>query len=359
MRNNYHLQERHLLECVRRNVISNDQMESILAVARTMQQAEGGVSPDFGWVTAVQAVAAGGMVLIPAIYLLAKLDRLDSLEFGLLAALGAAASLGFGWLLRRRGVGRVPASIFFGGAPIFFGGVGLALYAAIRHVSFGYHSWDYSGTAYQSIRAGRLEAFIVGLLVVVATSALIARKAKVATAIGTLSGAVCFLALSLGERLALTSSDGYFNDRQAVPWLVGAAAVVFGGAFAWDKLSKNRLDGAFWAYLIGFIPLGFAGLIRIDRVGEEGALWLALALVFGFLGLKFDRKILLAGSALGVLVFPAFALSELRIGEEGVVASLIVSAIGIAFGATSIRRHLAKKWAENPTAAVIERTVWE
>src|SRR3954471_23408285 len=116
MRTNIHLQERHLSECVKRKIITSEELESVLAVARGMAPTEGELAPDFRWVSLVHALVAAAVVGAPLGFLFTNLERFTPLTVGIVCGLTGLAAVGMAALLRRSVSFRAPAAILTAGA---------------------------------------------------------------------------------------------------------------------------------------------------------------------------------------------------------------------------------------------------
>lgn len=353
MRNSPHLNERHLMEAVRRRVITEDQLHGILAVARSMAAAEGGAAPDLGWITAVHGLAAAAAVVCPALYLLAQVDKISGAGFALCAGALALVSLGGGVYLRKKGLGRVPAAILLAGAAVFAWGAGAGLYDALGAETFGRYLY-WSGGNYELTRANREAAFLVGDAVGIAVALALALRWRIAVAAAGASLAAVHGVIAGVERWGL---HGRMNDDSASVVLLGLGVVMLAGARLMEKRAKGPADPAFWVLTVGLAPLGVGALIRIDRSPGEVVVWLAVAALVAALGVLWSRRSYLAAAAMALMVYPAFACGEARLGEGTVVAALVLSAVAVVVGATLVRRHYVAAWLKRP-AAVEERSVW-
>lgn len=354
MRTTVHLQERHLAEAVRRKVITEEQLEGILGVARSMSPAES-AAPDLRWVTVVHGAAALVAVGIPAAYLLDKMTRLTGLELFAASALAAAGSWFVGLVLRRAGIGRVPASIFTAAAAAFTWGIGAAAWIVARHgmnttlsaLAGDWHVYDHT----------RLCAYLAGSAAALVAALAIGGIQRVPAAAAVGAMAAVHLAMGSGELLA-TMDHGYFSSREASPWLLAIGVAMLAVGRLMDRRFRGRADAAFWVHLFGLMPLGLGAAMRIDRAAVEGLLWIPVAALVGALGIKWDRRVYLLASAAALLIFPAFALGEANAGDTAVVGAFVVSVLSIGIAASWLRGYYTRVWIQAPGRS-LDRTVWE
>ena len=358
MRTNYHIQERHLAECVKQKVVSEEQVERILAVARTMAIADGEAAPDLRWVTAVHALSAIAAIGVPAIYILGqKLHEFAALELATASAMAALLYFATGFALRRVGWGRVPGSILVAGGVLFTWGIGAGLYAAAHHMGFGRFEEPWGSMSYAQMRALRTNAYLAGHLVALITAVALGLRTRISAIAASGGIAFAFIVMLLAEQHVL-GLDAYFGEREASPYLIALGCLLIAGARFADKYWRGRHDGAFWLHSGGLMALGFAAMSRIHRVEAEGIFWTLAAVGLAWIGIRWDRRVYLFATAAGVLAFPAFAMSEAHAGDSVVTFALCASAVCVALGATWCRRHYSAAWSAD-VSRTLERTVWE
>lgn len=322
------LHESHLLEAVRRKAITSQQMEEVLAIARSTPA--GGSIRDVGWATVVQGLIAGAAVMGSGMGIL--IDASDSganLGMAAYSAVGVVASLLIGSFLHRYSWGRVPGSIVRAGTAIWSFGVALGLislvtplqrYAEVYDGRFGYDYADF----HQRLNT----AFAFASLAAIGVSLALWRFKRCAPALGVAAGMTFFLTLPLMNR-SHSAEEAFF--------ILAAGGALFALASLRDRFSRGAIDGAFWVYPAAMFPMGVAALVRIDRHEGEVFVWLPLALFMGAVAYANGRRFPLLFSAIAVGVFPAFALAESHAGAGVVLGSLIASAVAVAVAVQVIR----------------------
>jgi hypothetical protein len=329
MRANALLHERHLLEAIRRGVITQDQAESLLALARTEP---GGAArmPDVAWL----GLAQGAVVALAAIAAVAgNMDhpwRTSPMEELGRAAVVSVALFALGFGLRKRRALEVPASVALAGAGLQF--------LALGH-AFVRRPFDYGGDAHMGV------AFAVLTLVSLAVWRFLRAGPALAAASFGLAG--CALAVM---------RHGNLFEREVLP--LAAVGVGLLGWSAWRDRAATQppVDGAFWTHLAGCFSLAVSGAVFVDR--EPGGFFpfAALALIVGWTGLRLRRRVLLASAGVSLLFLPPFALSEARMGDEAVALGFFASAAAVSAMAHLVRRALLDRAATEPEAE--PRSVW-
>lgn len=356
MRTHYHLQERHLLESVQRKIITHEQMEAILALARSMAPTETGPAPDAGWVTVIQGTVTvlvlGGIALGHFM----NLHHYAPWTILALSALYFALSLSAAIYLRRRTGGlRQIGALFAAGAAMFTWGLGAGLWAAVQSPrAFGL--WEYA-ESYNSITMARLEAYLAGDATVVLMALVLGLKLNVPATASV--GSVAFIHLVMGsaERWHLAHGGDFLPAAAQVPVLLLLGATMLAIASLIDWRWKSSYDPAFWIHLSGLAVLGTAAVIRIDTNPPEGLLWIALTIFVIVMGVHWQRWPYLIAGAVGLLVLPCITIAESHFPRPAPLVSLVLSLVVVALGATWFHRYRLRQWLQNPTAQT-DRTVW-
>ncbi len=353
---NVPLHESHLLEAVRRKILSSDQMEQVLALARA--RPAGGAIADVRWATVVQGLLASAAVGGSALGILvdttdhgANLGTVAYSVVGLLAMLGASIAL------RRYAWGRVPAAILLAGVAVWSYGVAVGVVGML--LPFGQHAVNPYDTGFYDPRVAALRAFrgdvamAVGSLVAAATAYALWRLRRCAPALGVAAAAV----MLAGERafeMAMRDQGGYSDGTTAALVVLGLGAAIFTAASLRDRAPKGAVDGVFWVHPVAMFPMGIAAILRIDRHGEELLLWFPLALALGAIAYAQGRKLPLLFSAMAVLVFPAFAVADAHAPPAAVVMVLVACGAVIGLGAQWVRaRDL-----ERPATDADPASIW-
>jgi hypothetical protein len=329
------LHESHLLEAVRRKILSSDQMEQVLALARSSPG--GGDVADVRWATVVQGLIAAAAVMGSGIGIL-----VDTSDHGadLGTAIGCAAGLGtflaLAHMLDRYSWGRVPGSILRAGAAVWSFGVMVGLLSLVmplqRYVPGAYSSDYFRG--FESFRTQLNAAYALSS----GASALVAlgiwRARRCGPALGVAGAHVMMAVAMLATSPA--SHTYYSSDQQALIVMLAGGAL-FAVAFVLDRLARGPVDGAFWLYPAAMFPMGIAGLMRIDRHEGEVILWLPLALALGAAAYANGRRFPLLFSAMAAMIFPAFAMAEAHAPSALVIGTLIASAVAVAVAVQLVR----------------------
>lgn len=334
MRINTLLHERHLLQAVQRGVITQEQAEALLALARS--EAGGAARmPDTAWLAIVQACVAAAVVGAVAVGNTEHTWRVTGTE-EVVRGLGAMGLfLGLGLALRRVRAAEAPASVLLAGAVMQLLGVG--------------HGWARMGALYGDTGRG------IGLgfaLVSVAGFALW-RWLRVGPALGVSALGALGVCVE-GAREVF----GLHGDLR-LGMVVGLAALVLLAlSVAMDRAAKRpAVDGAFWLSLTAGVSLLFAGAVVIDRAPGMFFSALGLALGVGHLALRARRRVLLAGVGVALFALPPFAASEARLGDAAVAVAMLLGAVAVGVGAHYARRALVAQAAEG-AGAEDERSVW-
>lgn len=333
MRLNTLLHERHLVEAVRRGVITQPQAEALLNLARTEAGGAARV-PDTSWLGLAQAAVAFAVVTGVCV---ATVDHPYRTPAGLelVQSLGAGAVfLLAGLALRRVRVAEAPAAVLLGGAVLQLLGVGHAV-ARLTHP----HVSPSSGVEW-----GFVPVFFAGLA--------LWRGMRIGPALAPVGLAVVALAMEL-SREAL----GLYGYRREV-LAFGLAGVTLTAASLWMDRAKNRppVDGAFWLSLGGALSFAIGGAELIDREPVMLVPGLLLALFLGHLALKRRRRVLLGMVGVALFALPPFAAAEARLGDTAVAFAMLVSAVGVGVGAHFARKALFAQAANE--AADDDRSVW-
>jgi len=349
---NTQLHESHLLEAVRRKILSNDQMEQVLALARSSPA--GGAVADVRWATVVQGLIAAAAVMGAGIGILADTsDHGADLSTAAGCLVGLAATLALAHVLDRYSWGRVPGAILRSGAAVWSFGVVLGLLSLVIPLE-RFHPGEYGAEyhrGFEDFRARLNLAFALSS----GASALLAlglwRFRRCAPALG-IAGAHVMMAVAM---LATSpSSPSYYSSDQQALLVMLAGASVFAVATVLDRLSRGPVDGAFWLYPAAMFPMGIAALMRIDRHEGEVLFWLPVALALGAVAYANGRRFPLLFSGMAAMIFPAFAMGELRAPAGLVVGTLGVSAVAVAVAVQLVRARDLRGVATTDEA----RSIW-
>jgi hypothetical protein len=352
MRETPHVHERHLLEAVRQKVISHEQYDGILAIVRTMAHAEGTAAPDLGWISLLQAGAAGAAVGVPGIYLLDRLRYLAPVDLIGWSLLGALFSFSVGALLRSQRSALIAANVLFAAGVAFTWGLFVGAHAATFHTTLGDH-YDFVLTVAESKR--RVDALLVGDLGLLAVAALVFARWKTPVVAAPATMAFVHFVVEGAHRF-VTPYDVSFGERDAVPWiaLAGVIALVVGRAI--DRKDRRREDYAFWMHLVGLLSLGFAFTSRIFRVEDEALVWSIAALVVIGLGVWWNRRVYLACGATAFLFWPALGLRQGN-APALMIGAFVFSSIALAVFTTWLRGRWATLAAKDRERTAL-RSVW-
>ncbi len=278
------LSDAHLTEAVRRGVITTDQMEALLAIARSGSPSDGAL-PDLRWTHVVFGLASAVAVLVPGLTLIIESDDRRALPtaFGSAVALIVCA-LG-SWIVRRRGWGRAPAAILATGVAPYAGGVTLFLL---------FFALPPGGGAERDV-----PAILGGVLVAVATAATLWRRLRVGPALAVAGFLTPFLAMIAG-RLAYAGAD-FTPLRMTV---IAVALTGLGAAAlrpSWGR--RNGVDGTSWWELGTFAAAALCITAGFSRGLGGLAVWVPASLLTGLLGLWLRRWTYQLAGLLGSLWF--------------------------------------------------------
>jgi len=335
MRINTLLHERHLLQAVQRGIVTQEQAEALLGIARNEA---GGTArmPDTGWLAIAQACVAGAVVVAVAIANTEHTWRTTGTE-EIVRGLGALVlCLGLGLALRRVRAAEAPASMLLAGAALQLLGVG--------------HGWARLGESYASSGQGMGWGFAM----VCVASLLVWRTMRVGPALATAG----FSALGVSVAIAQEGFGIHGDARMGV--VVGAMAVLLMGVSAvMDRTARRPpVDGAFWLSLMAGMALVLACAVVIDREAAVFFPALGLALGVGYFALRTRRRALLAVVGFALFALPPFAASEARLGDAAVAFAMVCGALAVSFGAHYARKALLTQAAATADAVEDERSVW-
>lgn len=349
------LHEGHLAEAVRRGLITDDQREAILAMARS-ESIDAAVNvADLRWTVVVQGVAASLVAVLPGVAILAEAPE-ESPVVLLLASLLAVMVFGaFGWIARERGWGRAPASMLSAAMAPYAGGVAMfALDAAWRSVLGRGRADQMLSGALTSRQVDLTYAalFATGALVAVGAAWVIARGRPNGPVWAVPAVALTPLAMSLWI-VVDTSAE---SERGLCVTL--AAVALAGVSAAWAlraRLQRGGVDGASWFELGVFAPLLVLLVGRVANHTGEMTAWLAAASIVAVGGVRTRRWTYQLVGALGLF---ATVLVGLRHEAVAMRAGAVVAlAAVLAAAAHSMRRTEAERaLREAPRAAL---TYWE
>lgn len=356
MRGRGPLHEGHLAEAVRRGIITDDQREALVAMARS-ESIDANVSvPDLRWTVVVQGIAAALAVLVPGATLLAQIG--DVSEPILLASSAFCALLfgGLAWLARDRGWGRVPASIFSAAIAPYAGGLAMFALDLVGPGVLGPGRVDamLSGQLTSATYVGTLaRLFIAGAGVAIATSTHVARARR--------NGPVCSVAAACLTPIAyavmwLVTGDAQITETMKNSAL--AAAIVVGITLAWRlraKLRQGGVDGASWFELGVFAPAGIVLFVRLWDHAADAGTWLALSAAVAVGGVRARRWTYQLVGALALLTTTLVGLRHDPLVTRG--GALVAVCAVLAIAAHEIRRSEARRAGrEAPTETL---TFWE
>ncbi len=357
MRNQVFVQEHHLLEAVRRNVINEHQMQEVLSISRAMGQSAN--TPDLSWLTVVQSVVIAGIALGPTIPALERLHRGNAAEvvvYSLVAMTGLLAAAHF---IRRFGLGKAPAGIAAAGAAMWAWGLGAGLVGTLVYPDAFRNVYDYSsyGTTDYAMRQAHVQlAYLGGDVTMVLAAIAIGLASKIpatamAAGIGLVAGIVNFT-----EWFAKTNR-GHVDKDEATLMLIGTTVVVLAAAFGVQRASRaTRFDPAFWLHSVGIFPLGVAGIIMIDREAGMALPWAVAAALVIAAGVYFDRKSYIVAGAAALLFYLPFGAAEARAGDMGVGMAFSFSAVLVAVAVLIVRKVYVTRAAQGSND--LEQTVW-
>ncbi len=333
MRINTLLHERHLLQAVQRGLITQEQAEALLVLARS--EAGGGARmPDTGWLALAQAAVAAVVVVAVAIANTEHTWRTSGAE-EIVRGLGAmVVFLGLGLGLRRVRVAEAPASVLLAGAGLQLLGVG--------------HGWGRLGVldSYASRGIGW------GFVLVLGAGLAMWRWMRVGPALAVASFGALGVCVEVCKEVFGLRGDlrlGAVVGLSALALLALSALI--------DRASaRPPVDGAFWISLTAGAALSLAGAIVIDREPVVFFPALLVALGVGYFALRTRRRVLLAGVGVSLFALPPFAASEAHLGDTVVALAMVCSALTVGVGAHYARKSLLAQAASG--AVEDERSVW-
>lgn len=343
------------MEAVQRKIITVDQMESVMALSRTLS-ASGDGSPDLTWISAVHGAAAMLAVVSPAIYLLSQQEHLTGVEIVIASVACALGSLGLSRASKALGLGPIPESIFIAGGAVFAFGIGAGICDMLCADAFGhgYSMWMTEKSV------DRWRNWLAGDFAMVLAALALWRFKRAAPLGAPVALALLQAPVLLSEisRWTLMHGNGEMAERDGALWIAVMGVVSIGLAKLWETRGKTQPDVAFWLMSLPIVPMGIAGMIRMDHEAVETFGWVLFGLVVGALGLRWNRRSLLAAGAMSVVVFPAFGAAQAHAGENVVLFVLVISVVLVAAAAAGLRRHYVQRWMNAPDARDDLATVW-
>lgn len=331
MRANSLLHERHLLEAIRRGVITHGQAEALLAIART-EPGGAGRLPDVGWLGLAQGAVVLGAAFAACV---ANMDHAwrtpPELEVGRALLVGGGL-FAAGFALRRYRWAEVPAAVALGAAAMQLVGVG---HGALRS------RFEY----------GDNNGMLLGFALMTAAGLAIWRGLRAGPALAATAAGVVGLSLAATRELSGWRSF----ERESAAFFAAGVALLAWSALQDRAQERAPVDGAFWTHAAGSVSLLCAGAIFIDREAWGFFPFLALALGVGWLGMALRRRVLLAGAGFALFALPPYALAEAHAASEVVAAAFFASALGVLALGHALRRALLSRATD---AAEDERSVW-
>ena len=269
----------HMAEAVRRGVITAEQMEALLALARSEASPGDARLPDLRWTTVVSALAATLAVLAPGIALL--IEGRDHDERGLAGASAAAlVACGLmGSLARARGWGRAPAAILTAGVAPYSGGVAMFLMGLAQ---------DSRGMA-QQVAVSTFVATLVGLT--------LWRTRRVAPSLAVAGFFLPFSVMAAAHSLWPVETMTPFRMIVVATCLVSLALAA--ARPSWGR--GGGVDGTPWWELGTFAAAALSVTAGFSQGLGGVEVWAPVALVVGALGLWFRRWTYQLSGALGLL----------------------------------------------------------
>ncbi len=320
----------HMAEAVRRGVITAEQMEALLALARSEATPGDARLADLRWTTVVSALAATVAVLAPGFAMLIEALTHDELGFAGPCVAALAACLIAGQLARARGWGRAPAAILTAGAAPYAGGV--AMFLLGREPAHWGNAWV--------IAIATLVASVIGLG--------LWRALRVGPALAVAGFCLPFAVMASAHSLWPN------EDMTAFRWTVVATSLV-GLAVAAARPSWGRrdgIDGTSWWELGTFAAAGISVTAGFTRGLGGVELWSPVALLVAALGLLRHRWTWQLAGTLGLLWFLGLGLHDAsRTAQSG---ALVAACVLVATATQWQRRRDSRR--------VVEREVlsyWE
>lgn len=341
MRTNTVLQERHLIEAVRQQVITHDQMEGILAIARSANRAEALAAPDLRWIGYLQGAIVAIASLGVAVWNNDHIWSTAPAELFVRALVATAVFGALGLALRRFRWAEVPASLLLAGAAMQTWGLGASLYQFVRGPASAHWTSFYEGYS-SSLR-------MCGFVMVALVSLVVWRWKRAAPALG--------MAAVSGIMAVLFAREGASSmETSAVVGPCAAGLIVL--TLVLDRARRSGPDGGFWLSLVGLGGLGACAIDVIDHEPVFGVFFVALSAVIGGLGIYARRVTWLWAAGAALIGLPAFAAAEARLGDAAVGLALIVGATFVAGAAHKLRRHMLTSWVEDPSRIDEDRSIW-
>ncbi|MDP3274541.1 MAG: hypothetical protein Q8Q09_05055 [Deltaproteobacteria bacterium] len=338
MRNQVFVQEQHLLEAVRRKVITEHQMEEVLGISRAMGHT-GGVA-DLGWLNIVQGVIISGIAGIPALFTLAYMHRgheSEALVFSVIAIAGLSTAA---FLLKRWGLGKAATGLALQGAALWCWGLGAA-FCGVFVLQNAFHSSYSDNFDYNAFHARQQLAYIAGDVALIVGSLVLGRLFRSPTTGLTAVLGIFGLVINAGEYYFRTSNNSHsLRDMDAAGLMLLTAIAVSLAAFAIDRaMKKSRHDLGFWLHAGVILPLGIAGIIMVDKEAATALPWTIAAMATVVLGTVTDRKAYILAGCTGIMVYLPFGVKEAHMGDSAVGFAFMVAAAlvaGIVFAVRTV-----------------------
>jgi hypothetical protein len=348
----YHLQERHLAEAVRRKVITDSQREALLALARSMAAAEGGAAPDLGWIDLVQGTVAAAAAGVFAIWLLDNLYRLSPVAL-LAYSLAATACLwGLGFAIRRTGQGRIAAAVLTTGAIAFSWAVGAGVCTLAMAYAGGISDIRYvrgfNGVPMLVHAAGDLAVLCVALVV-----GLWCRLASAAAPAAIAAACLGYVAVAFLSDVTAAAS----RIEESSWFLVSVAVGMLGAARVWDRRYRGRLDPAFWLHATGLVLLEQAAATGIHASPRAVFAWTVIAVAIAWLGLRWDRRIYPIAAGAALIWFATSAAGRAGWRDSAGIGVLFASCLLVLVAAAWLRRRYLALWLAD-AGRQLDRSVW-
>lgn len=334
MRAHRPLSDAHLAEAVRRGVISTEQMETLLALARSDAAPAGAHLPDLRWTSVVLGLAAAITALVPGLALLSRVP-----EYPVLTMAAACAAAGFlcvvwGRGARALGLGRATAAILTAGAAPYAGGAGMFLVDDLWRRALG-------PLAQRRIEdltdpVGFLQVQSALLFVGTAITTLVAiacwRTWRSATVLSAAGFCLPFAAMTAAR--VVDPAAPMTPMRLVVIATALASLAVIAARPSWGR--RDGVDGASWWELGAFAAAALSATAGFDEGLGGAAAWVPIALAVAALGLARRRWTYQLAGALGVLLFLARGL---RHEATPVQAGALVAVAMAAAAATQWQRR--------------------
>lgn len=320
------LSDAHLAEAVRRGVITTDQMEALLALARSGSPSEGAL-PDLRWTHVIVGLASAIAVVVPGMTMLIESHDGDEVALAGGCAVALVACALASHVVRRRGWGRAPAAILMTGVAPYAGG--LALFATFRGLS----------SLEPATRANL--SFLLGPLVATASAIVLWRALRVGPALAIAGFFLPFVAMC-AARLA-HPSEAPTPHRLLVVAVVLASLAAAALRPSWGR--RNGVDGTSWWELGTFAIAAIIGTAGFSNGLGGLSVWLPAALVTGLAGLWFRRWTYQLTGLLGSLWFLWLGVrSEPKPTQAaGLVAVALLVAVATQWQRRREARHVAPR----------------